>query len=64
RRRRSAVDELKPPRRRPIEYMLHCNETDEAIAGPLDPKLARIGQRIVDAAVRSAVERRTVELAR
>lgn len=57
------VDELEAPRRRPIEYMLHCKETDEAISGPLDPNLARIGQRIVDAAIRSAAERRTVELA-
>jgi glucose-fructose oxidoreductase len=53
---------LASPRRRPIEYMLHCKETGEAIAGPLDPQLARIGQRIVDAAVRSAVEKRTVGL--
>jgi hypothetical protein len=44
--------------------MLHCKETGETISGPLDPKLARIGQRIVDAAIRSADERRTVELAR
>ena len=57
------VDELVAPRRHPIEYMLHCKETGEAIAGPLDPKLARIGQRIVDAAMRSAAEKRTVDLA-
>ena len=44
--------------------MLHCKETGEAIAGPLDPKLARIGQRIVDAAMRSAAEKRTVDLAK
>jgi hypothetical protein len=42
--------------------MLHCKENGEAIAGPLDPKLARIGQRIVDAALRSATEKRTVSL--
>jgi predicted dehydrogenase len=58
------VDELKAPRRAPVEYMLHCKETGETISGPLDPKLARIGQRIVDAAIRSAAERRSVELAR
>jgi predicted dehydrogenase len=57
------VDEPASPGRRPIEYVLHCKETGEAIAGPLDPKLARIGQRIVDAAVRSAAEKRTVGLA-
>jgi len=43
--------------------VLHCKETGEAITGPLDPKLARIGQRIVDAAIRSAAEKRTVDLA-
>ena len=58
-----AVDALAAPRRRPIEYMLHCKETGKAITGPLDPKLARIGQRIVDAALRSAAEKRTVDLA-
>jgi predicted dehydrogenase len=57
------VGVLASPRRRAIEYLLHCKETGEAIAGPLDPKLARIGQRIVDAAVRSATEKRTVGVA-
>jgi glucose-fructose oxidoreductase len=57
------VDTLVAPRRQPIEYVLHCLETGEPISGPLDPALARIGQRIVDAAVRSAAEKRTVELA-
>ena len=57
------VDTLAAPRRQPIEYVLHCLESGEAISGPLDPGLSRIGQRIVDAAVQSAAEKRTVELA-
>lgn len=57
------VDVLAAPRRRPIEYVLHCKETGEPITGPLDPKFARIGQQIVDAAIRSAAEKRTVRLA-
>jgi glucose-fructose oxidoreductase len=56
------VDVLAAPRRQPIEYVLHCLETGEAVSGPLDPRLSRIGQRIVDAAVRSAAEKRTVGL--
>jgi glucose-fructose oxidoreductase len=56
------VDTLAAPRRQPIEYVLHCLQSGEAIVGPLDPGLARIGQRIVDAAVQSAAEQRTVEL--
>jgi len=57
------VDTLAVPRRQPIEYVLHCLESGEAVSGPLDPALSRIGQRIVDAAVRSVAEKRTVTLA-
>jgi glucose-fructose oxidoreductase len=60
--REVSVDELAAPRRQPIEYVLHCLESGEAISGPLDPQLSRIGQQIVDAAVRSATEKRTVRL--
>lgn len=54
------VDELAPPFQDPVQYLVHCLETDAPIEGPLDPAMCRIGQRIVDAAVRSARERRTV----
>jgi len=60
--RQIPVDVLKEPFRRPIEYVLHCKETDAPIEGPLSPKLCRIAQRIVDAAARSAKEKRTLEL--
>ena len=57
------VDELRSPRRNPVEYLLHLLETGGAVEGPLSPRLSRIGQQIVDAAVRSAREKRTVPFA-
>ncbi len=56
------VDLLQAPRRNPVEYLLHCLETGEAVNGPLDPALSRIGQQIVDSAALSAAEQRTVPL--
>ena len=56
------ADVLTAPRRAPVEYMLHLIATGEKIAGPLDPKLSRIGQQITDSAVLSAREKRTVAL--
>lgn len=56
------VDTLLAPYRNPIEYVLHCLGTGEAIEGPLSPALCRIGQQIVDTAILSAQERRTVGL--
>jgi glucose-fructose oxidoreductase len=56
------ADELPFGQRNPIEYVLTRLETGEEIDGPLSIKIARIGQQIVDAAVRSASERRTVAL--
>ncbi|MBL8575735.1 MAG: Gfo/Idh/MocA family oxidoreductase [Mesorhizobium sp.] len=56
------VDTLQAPRRSPVEYVLHLLESGEAISGPLDPKLARVGQQITDSAVLSAREKRTVRL--
>jgi glucose-fructose oxidoreductase len=56
------ADEIDFPYRNPIEYLLHCLETGMAIEGPLSPETSRIGQQIVDAARRSAEEKRTVPL--
>lgn len=56
------ADELQSPYRNPIEYVLHCLENDLPIEGPLSPWISRIGQRIVDAAIRSAREKRTIPL--
>lgn len=56
------VDQLQPPFRNPIEYMLDCIEMNRPIEGPLSPQIARIGQQIVDSAVLSARQKRTVPL--
>jgi glucose-fructose oxidoreductase len=56
------VDELKSPFRNPIEYVLHCLDSGRPIEGPLSPAIARIGQQIVDSALKSIAERRPVPL--
>jgi predicted dehydrogenase len=56
------VDQLEPPHTNPIEYFLHCLETGRAVDGPLSPRIARIGQQIVDTACQSAQQRRTLPL--
>lgn len=51
------------PYRGPIEYMIDRIETAEPIdMSPMNPVIARVGQQIVDSAVLSTVERRTVKL--
>lgn len=56
------VDELRAPERDPVEYFVHCITTGRPVEGPLSPELSRVGQEIVDAAVRSADEGRTIRL--
>ncbi len=53
---------LKSPHQNPIQYTLHCIEKGQAIDGPLSSEICRIGQQIVDTAVRSAETGRTVKL--
>ena len=57
-----AIDEFAPPLQNPIQYMLDCIERGRKVEGPLSLEISRTGQRIVDAAVMSAAERRTVVL--
>lgn len=57
-----AVDAILPPHQNPVQYLIHCLETGEPVRGPLSPTLCRIGQQIVDSAVLSAREKRTVPL--
>lgn len=57
-----SVDVLAAPERNPIEYFADCIRRGRPPDGPLDPRVSRIGQEIVDAAVRSASEGRTVRL--
>jgi glucose-fructose oxidoreductase len=56
------VDELVAPRRNPVEYLIHCVQTGAPVEGPLSPAICRVGQQIVDSAVLSAREKRTVPL--
>lgn len=56
------VDELQAPRRDPIEYLISCVRTGEPVSGLLSPQVCRIGQQIIDSAVLSAREKRTVSL--
>ena len=51
------------PHRNPVEYLLHCLEAGVPLEGPVSLPISRIGQEIVDAAVRSAATGRTVRLA-
>jgi predicted dehydrogenase len=56
------VDVLEPPYQNPVQYVVHCLETGEELQGPLSPSVSRVGQQIVDSAVVSAREKRTVPL--
>jgi len=56
------VDSLPPGARGAVEYMLARIEDGAPIAGPLDPALCLVAQRIVDSAVLSAETKRTVPL--
>jgi hypothetical protein len=42
--------------------VIHCVATGAALHGPLTPDICRVGQQIVDSAVLSAQEKRTVPL--
>jgi len=41
---------------------VHCINEGRSIDGPLSPKVSRIGQQIVDTAIRSARLKKTVPL--
>ena len=56
------VDTLQPPYQNPVQYMIHCIATGEPVRGPLSPAMCRVGQQIVDSALLSAREKRTVPL--
>jgi len=57
-----AVDKPKKPQQNPVQYFLHCLENGEPFEGPLDVKVSRIGQQIVDPAAESARQKRTRKL--
>ncbi|MBI5770661.1 MAG: Gfo/Idh/MocA family oxidoreductase [Verrucomicrobia bacterium] len=56
------VDQLAAPLQNAIQYFVHCIQTGTPLEGPLAPKIARIGQQIVDSAVLSARLKKTVKL--
>lgn len=56
------VDDIQAPYQNPVQYFVDCLQNDRAFEGPLSPELSRIGQQIVDTAVQSAREKRTLEL--
>lgn len=56
------VDELPVGQRNGIEYTLSRIQDDLPIEGPLSPAIARIGQQIIETAIRSIDEHRTVPL--
>ena len=56
------VDEVTAPFQNPVQYLVHCLEVDSPIEGPSSPMISRIGQLIVDAAVDSISQKRTIVL--
>ncbi len=52
----------KAPNQNPVQYLLHCLERNQPLEGPVSIRISRIGQEIVDAAVRSAKAKRTIRL--
>ena len=56
------VDVPAPQERGPIAHVLHALTHGRKITGPLSPTIARIGQQIVDTAVRSARLGKTIKL--
>ena len=61
--RKISVAPLKAPFQNPVQYLLHCLDRGVPLEGPVSLRISRIGQEIVDAAVRSAASKRTVKLA-
>jgi predicted dehydrogenase len=56
------VDILSAPHRNPVEHFIHHLKTGEPLIGPLTAEMSRIGQQIVDAAIVSSREKRSVKL--
>ena len=50
------------PHQNPVQYLVHCLDRGRPLEGPVSLPISRIGQEIVDAAVRSAKLKKTVKL--
>ena len=57
-----AAPALKAPNQNPVQYLLHSLDHNKPLAGPVSLPISRIGQEIVDAAVKSARLKRTIKL--
>ena len=57
-----AAEPLPEGARNAIEYVIACIQSGRPITGPLSPEVSLTGQRIVDTAVQSAREKRTLAL--
>jgi len=57
-----AAPSTRAPHQNPVQYLLHGLEQKKPLAGPVSLPISRIGQEIVDAAVRSAKLKRAVRL--
>ncbi len=57
---RVAVDRQDPSNTDSVAHFIHCLEEDRELEGPASPSLSRLGQAIVDAAVVSIAEGRSV----
>lgn len=56
------VDVPRPEMAKPMQYFIHCLAHNLPIEGPQSVEISRIGQQMVDAAVRSAAEKCTVPI--
>jgi predicted dehydrogenase len=61
---RIAAPATRPPHQNPVQYLIDCLEKETPLEGPVSLEISRIGQEIVDAAVRSAKTKKTVQLDR
>jgi len=56
------VTPLQPPHQNCVQYFTHCLENDLPIEGPLSLETSMVGQQMVDTAVASARQKRTLPL--
>ncbi len=56
------VDTLSFTQKNPVAYLLECLETGQPVEGPMSLATSRIGQQIVDAAVKSIETRQVVRV--
>jgi predicted dehydrogenase len=59
---RVAAPAPKAPNQNPVQYLVHCLDKGVPLEGPVSLKISRIGQEIVDAAVKSAQTKKAVKL--